>query len=251
MINRLRQLSREGAQVVLGGAQQVVVDGAQVGHGKAGGGSQGAQARQGVGLVAQAEGVGLGAAVDGHDDLVALVQLHQAAQASGVPLVVGAGMAPGLSGLLARYLADQLHSVEELHVATHGTAGPACAHQHHRALGDTAIGGRIPVNPSGGLACFGEAIPAQAIAQVCELTWQLRGEATGRQVDNATAGITANLMSLIGAVYYIFFIGVVSTGLIVLLAVYVVLSLGFVYAWRKYDRAGMAEPMAGGSITSA
>jgi acetyl-CoA acetyltransferase len=27
---------------------------------------------------------------------------------------------------------------------------------------------------------------------VCELTWQLRGEATGRQVDNATAGITAN-----------------------------------------------------------
>ena len=65
------------------------------------------------------------------------------------------------------------------------------------------------------------------------------------------AGITANLMSLIGAVYYIFFIGVVSTGLIVLLAVYVVLSLGFVYAWRKYNRAGMAEPMAGGSITSA
>ena len=65
------------------------------------------------------------------------------------------------------------------------------------------------------------------------------------------AGITANLMSLIGAVYYIFFVGVVSTGLIVLLAVYVVLSLGFVYAWRKYDRAGMAEPMAGGSITSA
>ena len=58
--------------------------------------------------------------------------------------------------------------------------------------GDTTIGGRIPVNPSGGLSCFGEAVPAQAIAQVCELTWQLRGEATGRQVDNATAGITAN-----------------------------------------------------------
>ena len=58
--------------------------------------------------------------------------------------------------------------------------------------GDTTIGGRVPVNPSGGLSCFGEAVPAQAIAQVCELTWQLRGEATGRQVDNATAGITAN-----------------------------------------------------------
>ena len=58
--------------------------------------------------------------------------------------------------------------------------------------GDTTIGGRIPVNPSGGLACFGEAVPAQAIAQVCEVTWQLRGQATGRQVEGATTGITAN-----------------------------------------------------------
>jgi len=58
--------------------------------------------------------------------------------------------------------------------------------------GDTAIGGRIPVNPSGGLACFGEAVPAQAIAQVCELTWQLRGQAEGRQVEGATAGLAVN-----------------------------------------------------------
>ena len=58
--------------------------------------------------------------------------------------------------------------------------------------GDTSIGGRIPVNPSGGLACFGEAVPAQALAQVCEVTWQLRGQATGRQVEGAKVGITAN-----------------------------------------------------------
>ncbi|MCU1460526.1 MAG: Acetyl-CoA C-acetyltransferase [Acidimicrobiales bacterium] len=58
--------------------------------------------------------------------------------------------------------------------------------------GDTTIGGRIPVNPSGGLSCFGEAIPAQAIAQVCELVWQLRGQATGRQVEGAKVGVTAN-----------------------------------------------------------
>jgi acetyl-CoA acetyltransferase len=58
--------------------------------------------------------------------------------------------------------------------------------------GDTTVGGRIPVNPSGGLACFGEAVPAQALAQVCEVTWQLRGQATGRQVEGATVGITAN-----------------------------------------------------------
>lgn len=58
--------------------------------------------------------------------------------------------------------------------------------------GDTAVGGRIPVNPSGGLSCFGEAIPAQAIAQVCELVWQLRGQATGRQVEDASVGVSAN-----------------------------------------------------------
>ncbi len=58
--------------------------------------------------------------------------------------------------------------------------------------GDTTLGGRIPVNPSGGLACFGEAVPAQALAQVCELTWQLRGRAEGRQVEGARVGITAN-----------------------------------------------------------
>ena len=58
--------------------------------------------------------------------------------------------------------------------------------------GDTKLGGRLPVNPSGGLACFGEAVPAQALAQVCELTWQLRGEAGERQVEGARVGITAN-----------------------------------------------------------
>jgi acetyl-CoA acetyltransferase len=58
--------------------------------------------------------------------------------------------------------------------------------------GATRVGGRIPVNPSGGLACFGEAVPAQALAQVCELIWQLRGQAGERQVANARVGITAN-----------------------------------------------------------
>ena len=70
-----------------------------------------------------------------------------------------------------------------------------CAKGEAEALlrgGATALGGRVPVNPSGGLACFGEAVPAQAIAQVCELNWQLRGQATGRQVEGATVGITAN-----------------------------------------------------------
>ncbi|MGA4843252.1 lipid-transfer protein [Streptomyces sp. G45] len=58
--------------------------------------------------------------------------------------------------------------------------------------GATALGGRVPVNASGGLASFGEAVPAQALAQVCELTWQLRGTAGARQVEGARVGITAN-----------------------------------------------------------
>jgi acetyl-CoA acetyltransferase len=58
--------------------------------------------------------------------------------------------------------------------------------------GVTAPGGRIPVNTSGGLASFGEAVPAQAIAQVCEVTWQLRGQAGDRQVSGARVGLTAN-----------------------------------------------------------
>ncbi len=58
--------------------------------------------------------------------------------------------------------------------------------------GVTTLGGALPVNPSGGLACFGEAVPAQALAQVCELTWQLRGTAGDRQVERPRVGITAN-----------------------------------------------------------
>jgi hypothetical protein len=48
------------------------------------------------------------------------------------------------------------------------------------------------VNVSGGLACFGEAVPAQALAQVCELVWQLRGQAAERRVAKARVGISAN-----------------------------------------------------------
>jgi acetyl-CoA acetyltransferase len=58
--------------------------------------------------------------------------------------------------------------------------------------GETELGGRIPVNVSGGLSSFGEAVPAQAIAQVCEVAWHLRGEAGARQVEGARVGLTIN-----------------------------------------------------------
>ena len=58
--------------------------------------------------------------------------------------------------------------------------------------GDTTIGGSIPVNPSGGLTCFGEAVPAQALAQVCELTWQLQEKCGARQVASPRWGLAVN-----------------------------------------------------------
>jgi acetyl-CoA acetyltransferase len=50
--------------------------------------------------------------------------------------------------------------------------------------GATAIEGRLPVNPSGGLSSRGHPVGATGLAQAAELTWQLRGEAGPRQVHN-------------------------------------------------------------------
>jgi len=80
----------------------------------------------------------------------------------------------------------ELDWIEDLQLAPRGEAAALLR------TGDTSVGGKMPVNASGGLACFGEAVPAQALAQVCELTWQLRGECGDRQVEGAKVGITAN-----------------------------------------------------------
>jgi saccharopine dehydrogenase-like NADP-dependent oxidoreductase len=72
-------------------------------------------------------------------DVDRLVQLGPLARDHGRTLVVGAAFAPGLSGLLARYAAARFDTVEEIHVAAHGTGGPACARQHHRALAGLAL----------------------------------------------------------------------------------------------------------------
>ena len=73
-------------------------------------------------------------------DVRSLIDLDDSARDAGVPLVVGAGMDPGLTGLLTRLLASKLASCDEIHIALHGTAGPACARQHHRALSGRALG---------------------------------------------------------------------------------------------------------------
>lgn len=73
------------------------------------------------------------------DDVAALLDEADRADAHGATLIVGAGMWPGLTGLLARHLAAPFGSIDEIHLALHGTAGPACARQHHRALAGDAV----------------------------------------------------------------------------------------------------------------
>ncbi|AAB91246.1 thiolase domain-containing protein [Archaeoglobus fulgidus] len=58
--------------------------------------------------------------------------------------------------------------------------------------GVTEIGGKIPVNPSGGLKACGHAVGATGVRQIVELTLQLRGEAGERQVD-AETGLALNI----------------------------------------------------------
>ncbi|RVW01894.1 lipid-transfer protein [Rhodococcus xishaensis] len=59
--------------------------------------------------------------------------------------------------------------------------------------GATTYGGRVVVNPSGGLISKGHPLGATGLAQCAELTWQLRGEADARQVDGARVGLQHNL----------------------------------------------------------
>jgi len=59
--------------------------------------------------------------------------------------------------------------------------------------GWTSLGGKIPVNPSGGLKAKGHPIGATGAAQIAEITTQLRGEAGARQVEGARTGLTHTL----------------------------------------------------------
>ncbi len=67
-------------------------------------------------------------------DVDGLLALHDRAISAGRSVVIGAGFSPGLTCVLARHAAAEFARVDELHVAKTGTAGPACAVQHHQAL---------------------------------------------------------------------------------------------------------------------
>lgn len=74
--------------------------------------------------------------------------------------------------------------------------------------GETTLGGRIPVNPSGGLECKGHPIGATGLGQVFELVTQLRGEAGLRQVEGARLAVQENAGGIWGVEESIAHIGI-------------------------------------------
>jgi acetyl-CoA acetyltransferase len=80
----------------------------------------------------------------------------------------------------------ELRALEGLGFCPLGEGGP------FSESGATAIGGKIPVNPSGGLESKGHPVGATGVGQVCEIVWQLRGEAGQRQVAGARIGMCEN-----------------------------------------------------------
>ncbi len=81
-----------------------------------------------------------------------------------------------------------------LEIAESEAAGFFPRGEGHRALerGETRLDGTLPINPSGGLKAKGHPVGATGVAQLVELTWQLRGEAFGRQIVNANVGFACN-----------------------------------------------------------
>lgn len=80
----------------------------------------------------------------------------------------------------------EIIQIENLGFCAFGDGGPISER------GDTRIGGRIPVNPSGGLESKGHPIGATGLAQIAELVTQLRGEAGRRQVAGARIALAEN-----------------------------------------------------------
>ncbi|MEY2873533.1 MAG: hypothetical protein RLZZ373_904 [Pseudomonadota bacterium] len=80
----------------------------------------------------------------------------------------------------------EIMAAEFLGLVPMGGAGPAAE------AGEFSIGGRVPINPSGGLECKGHPIGATGLGQIHELVTQLRGEAGVRQVAGAKVALQEN-----------------------------------------------------------
>ncbi len=84
------------------------------------------------------------------------------------------------------YSICEILAIEDLGFFKKGDGGRATVE------GRTGFDGDIVINPSGGLKARGHPAGATGIAQLCELTWQLRGASYGRQVKDARIGVAQN-----------------------------------------------------------
>ncbi len=85
------------------------------------------------------------------------------------------------------FTANELISYESLGLTPEGTA------EKFIVDGDNTYGGRVVINPSGGLLSKGHPLGATGLAQCAELVWQLRGQAQNRQVENCRVALQHNI----------------------------------------------------------
>jgi saccharopine dehydrogenase-like NADP-dependent oxidoreductase len=112
---------------------------------------------------------------DSVSDVRTLLALDDELRERNIRLIIGAGFSPGLTDVLASHAATEFEVVDEIHVAKLGTAGPACARQHHAALSQESLDWRdgswisspggsgrelcwFP-DPIGGADCYRAALP--------------------------------------------------------------------------------------------
>ena len=133
---------------------------------------------------------GIGQATDTHalqerEDPTELVAVRRAAERA----FVAAGLKP--SDIDVAELHDAFTILE---IAESEHVGFFEKGKGHIALrnGETSLTGTIPINPSGGLKARGHPVGATGVAQLVEITWQLRGDAGERQISGARAGLTCN-----------------------------------------------------------
>jgi len=97
-----------------------------------------------------------------------------------------AGLGPNdldLAEVHDAFTISEIIHCEALGLCERGAGGPLVA------SGATALGGRIPVNPSGGLLARGHPPGASGLAQIAEIALQLRGQAQSRQIVGARVGL--------------------------------------------------------------
>ncbi len=121
------------------------------------------------------------AKADGSGELVAVRAANAAYEEAGI----------GPSEVHVVELHDASAPAELIHYENLGLCAPGDAPRLIRS-GDTDIGGRVSVNPSGGLLSRGHPVGATGVAQIVELTQQLRGTAGARQRPGAKVALAEN-----------------------------------------------------------